>query len=101
MFLTTGWSSVPLSSVGHPVGTSLAIHLPLQANTSEVLSDFQFEVQVPENCETRLIGGMGKKNADLFISLVHSYVLRKKGVYTSELSLDFIMYNTAQHKRVV
>lgn len=63
--------------------TCLAVPLLLQAcDHSEVASNIQFGVQVPENCDVRLIAAWGKKNIDLFNSQAYRYVPSKKGVFT-------------------
>lgn len=50
MFLTAAGILFLSLLWGHPVGHQPCVHLPLQAcDNSEVVSDFHFEVKVPED----------------------------------------------------
>lgn len=69
--------------------TCLAVPLLLQAcDHSVVASNIQFGVQVPENCDVRLIAAWGKKKILTCLILEHTGMCPVKKVYSlKELNL--------------
>lgn len=73
--------------------TCLAVLLLQACDKSEIVSNFQFGVQVPENCEIEGEGGLGK--VDLVNSVVYKYVPSTNVYSLNELNLNFAVLTSA------